>query len=1055
MEELRALFEDALTSTAGEHFDEARFIAAASEHVRLSELRDFTSAQITARTSQLVHATNRDYSAFITLSTALEGTHSALLRLRAPTASAVQSLHQLQSTLQERDSEHALSARAAASSSARVRAAELYVAAAEALGEAERLLQRSAGCRPPAAAGSTSGAAAPSALVGGSGAVAMGMVDVGVSLGEVEEGGGPADSASSLLSAPSSLPPCCAPFEPALHGPWARAGSAACRAATGVRRAWIALVDAGEALNATGGNYGASGQGLRPDVIAATRKSACVWVARALRPALEEATLGALRYALGAGVEGEGRAGAEAPLPPALLPLHALLLAWTDLGPSGPSLAEDVVVEGLLAPALRLTLTPTRFDEGGSKGSLRGVPRALDEAVGAALTLLAPFLRAAQGLPGFAPITRCAWAPIVALLTSPSALVLLANPSVPPAFHMAYTAISASFARLRLAAGRWEDCTPPQGYPSRVPTDPLGGEGSETRPPTMLSCAPTASLAAIWAPKLTLYAQLKAGEVGARLGKGLGARVEGGETAGAVVLTSGDVLGPGIVQQPSKGGEGEGEDPAAAALARLCAFGTQAGASLPSLPPSFTLRLSATSTAWACLSSSWAPATFLPPLLPPTAALCIAVLGRYGAWAAAGAAVAVARGSASPALRSLLGLPHLAAPAEAGHAAPPPLGSAGAAAAPPSLPPLTCFQALAPLPPAWTRGLAAALTAAPLTVSPAQSGAGIAAAGLATRSGGGADSPGGGGLSPAPLSRSITLTLSPAETDVRAWGGEGPGRGTGPTVDALLAAAADVGALADGACLLISCRGLLAAGFGGVLTGAAEEAGAARQLAALLRPLGPVTAALHALRPLLHAAAEASVARACAALLTAGVRSVPTAIRVGSGGSAPRAAARGSSSHYVATVFKPLWGLLGHPLAPVGEGGLATACAVAVAVLSALAEAVAATLAGVTAMEASLSWLKPGAGSSSSSAAPTASDGDRICAQLWADVAGIGREVAEALSQGGCPLAMSMASEADGSAALALVAPRGEGSVCVTAVVQAFGAVAAKVRPFSTLACTS
>lgn len=1099
---------------AGREADVTDIITQLTENCSLEELREALGRQVAGTTAQLVQATNRDYSAFVTLSAALETTHGALLKLRAPTADAVQALHNLQDSLNaQQNLRKVQSAEVAREENAR-NALEHYLEAFDAWTQAQDVLADSSGQQQAAgtvtAATATGGASEADETLGG--------VDVGIDLYALLSSG--RSSSADLLSLRGVPPSSAAPLPAAtgtgrggaqgradvedgldsgheereatlatfpvgllasigggLHvsghmqagAPPSRGGSEfTCltlfRAACAVRCAWAACGQACALIKGRGGAQAGQGQGeVTLTAVHALQRQLSSWARAVLLPALTQATVEAARLCC------EDTRHRHT--------LTAALAAWVELGPAGPGLASSALVDALVAPALRTTLSPPRLDDG-LRGSLRGLPHAMEEVLamvggkGVHGCNIQALQDAASGLPGYDVLTACLWTPLVSLLTGPTLSPMLLTPSLPQAFHSAYSTVGQAFARLRMVGARAglvpALCYGPEceGKEPLVPWEPTGPVQEHTHTPAsasssyptaataMLASPATATLAAAWSSKLGLYAQLRGAETGGKLNKALAARVTLGDGGQAMLkLALEDLHAPGT----AAGSDG---------VSMLAVLLGEPPSRLEPAPHA-CLSLPASAALWAALQASWSPAVFLPPLLGHTVAQSCALLGRYGTWVLAAVACAAVRGRAYSVCEAL-GLGGALGEAEGGgeggqegsapRLVPPPPGSASLALTAPAggasvggqgVPtiPVRSLQQLPPLPPVWRQQLAVDTIIAAVRGGKGGGGQGGTAAGLPPSH-----------VSSSPSSSTttrpqVTVLSSAGEGDAVGWAA------ASANMDCMLALTQDVAAVSSCAPYYVLARAVSSQG----KEGDGEESVA--QARALAKPVLTSAASLAALLPYLLASLEAPLARACCQSFVTGMRGVPTAVRVGQGGgkTLPRTA-----SPYASAALKPMKQALAHAAfasctaaaGPVPRAALvSTLC---ITLLSCVQDSLKAALAGVQAMEASVGWLKgPATGGPASSAAAAASapagvtDSDRITCQLWLDCRAVGQAVAEELSGvTGYAVRLQEGAGAEGQD-LRLVC-QGSLDASMTelclAVAQAYDGCAVKVRPYSSMA---
>jgi hypothetical protein len=1007
-------------SSAPASIDVAAFVSAATEALPLESLRLAAGARLADAKGELVAAINRDYASFVSLSTSLEGTDTAILRLRAPVAEAANSLRAVLSGLEERAGAGEACRRAGDAARDMAAAAEELLDARDALGRANDLLERAQ--RAGAAVGSRGGAQGEA--------------------GEEEEdedGEGDADDGGDAGA--SNL---------------VRKARLLLRAAV-LLRGCAARAEAA-AASSTSSSSSASSTPLPATHVAAVAREARAAVATFLG-LLRETTVLSTRAVV---------ASAPPSTPDASVsPLHLCLLAGSAVGGEGVAAVSESVAAAYTQPLLDTFLTPTRFHDG-SRGSFRGVQKAFD-ALAVALGLgnsatplvgggdagneapsagggLRALLAASAGVPGLDLLSSAVWAPVVARITaggaaaasssSPSPAPFL-SPAIPQVFHANYTVTSAFFRRLReagadvalVAADPATDAglvlarltgsalTSSSSPSSSLPAPTVPATAAES----LAAHAATKALAAAWRPKFAVYAQLRGAELSQRVEQALRAKVQppppqpqpssGAAAGGAIVaLSLHDVTG---LQDAA---------PLLAVLREHFPEGTAGprfllGADV-SPPSSFSFRLPATAGVWSALAALWAPTSFLPPLLPATLAQGIALLNRYGAWVGAGAAL-LARKHGADGIVSALATAAGAGAAK-GAAAGQLLGDTG-------------FLRLPVLPPVFTRLLsgaaihAAVAGSAAVVSAPTPAGAGGAFPPLPPTGAGSAHAMAhpdllawldvvgvASGGSSSPL---VAPPQTSAAPSILQSGGGAAGAET------ILAAARDALVLADAATLLLCSKALGASsgrtggGGDGGGGGGSDPAGQRALVAAVAR----AAAGLRALAPYAAAAAQACLLKQCTSVCGA-IRTVPSALRIGGaggggagggggGGGAARPLPR-SPSPYVASLLRPLRTAVAAVL-PVDAGAatpspgvdaprhpfealVALVCAgVIVGVLGEAAAVVAAVKEDVERTDASLQWLKQSGGAGGGAAGGPITDADRITLQLALDVKAVGREVGE------------------------------------------------------------
>jgi hypothetical protein len=86
-----------------QEFDLSAFVSKATESLSLESLRSATALKLEDTRAELVSSINRDYEAFVHLSSALEETDVALLELRPPVAKAEVAFKELSEALLQRN----------------------------------------------------------------------------------------------------------------------------------------------------------------------------------------------------------------------------------------------------------------------------------------------------------------------------------------------------------------------------------------------------------------------------------------------------------------------------------------------------------------------------------------------------------------------------------------------------------------------------------------------------------------------------------------------------------------------------------------------------------------------------------------------------------------------------------------------------------------------------------------------------------------------------------------------------------------------------------------
>jgi hypothetical protein len=1031
-----AVVDGLLASSSDAPLDAASFVSAASETLPLETLRLALGSRIAAVKADLISAINSDYSSFVSLSAALEGSDSSVLRLQRPLSAAAGQLAEVSAAAAARRREVEAAGAAARRAAAVSAAAERLADAQEALMGAQRALRAVAVGGRGAGAGAAGGGAwdvdggGVVGAWGGGGIAAAAAAATATTSSPAEDGGG---AVAALLPAPSL----------AAASAWLAEAPAFARAHLLARAARLLRAARAALSGCSAAAAGAGGDGELPPQLSAglvaTHEALEEAWGGALEPALRDATHGALGEVVeagsgggGGGGGGIGEAGAP-PLPPGgpHATLYLCLDAWAVCGRVGEG--EGACVARVVKPLLGRLLAQGRLDEGGARGSYKGVHRVLEdylsEAVAAGDWLrvasgagggagddgsgipappppggLAGVLIAAAYAPGFSPVAGLLWAPLVDHIAS--ALPSFFSPANPSVFHGNYGALSAFFSRLRVAAGALGEALG-------------GGEGALGAGEALLRHPSTVALAGVWRPKLGIYGALRAQEAAQRAeralhGGGAGGARGGGAGAGTGAGTgagAGAGAGAALVVNVSElmgGGGGGGWRAPGAVCAALCRAAAAAPTPLLALPlPSaVTLALpGATGGVWAALHAAWAPATnFLPPLLPTTLLLSQQLVGRFAAWVACGVGVVGVHSDAAPALVAAL------CGAGGGGGG----GGGGALTAAPA--PASPLQLL-PLAPAVVKGLSpaslAAALAAAAAAAPTSSPVPAAAAPAVPHA-----------AAPAPAAPTPPAPTLPT-TDIGWWTETILGfYGGAAATPAPAAAAATAAAAALNAALLLAAAGRDCLGLGALslaLVGirALESSGVAapgecgvrgaESERALLAPALAGAEQLQRLGAYAHALCGALVGRQCAAA-AGGARALPAALKAlptGAAGAPPRS----NPSPYVAAVTAPLRAFLARDAAAAGGAAAAAAnpqlraaaLAAATAAAEALEAAVAATLDSLSAMESSLEWLKKGGaggggaggagGAGGSGGGGGGGDSARIGAQLATDVRALGKEL--------------------------------------------------------------
>ena len=90
-------------SSENQEFDLSAFVSKATESLSLESLRSATALKLEDTRAELVSSINRDYEAFVRLSSALEETDVAVLELRPPVAKAELAYKELSEALLQRN----------------------------------------------------------------------------------------------------------------------------------------------------------------------------------------------------------------------------------------------------------------------------------------------------------------------------------------------------------------------------------------------------------------------------------------------------------------------------------------------------------------------------------------------------------------------------------------------------------------------------------------------------------------------------------------------------------------------------------------------------------------------------------------------------------------------------------------------------------------------------------------------------------------------------------------------------------------------------------------
>ena len=384
--------------------------------------------------------------------------------------------------------------------------------------------------------------------------------------------------------------------------------------------------------------------------------------------------------------------------------LHACLLSASLLGEDGFKAIEESITASYTNPLLDSLLSQTRLDEGGGRGSFKGVGKAFkaleteisntqtQNTSSSSIPFLNILINASEGVPGLEIISRCFWAPIVSRLV---ALPAFFSPAIPSTFHSNFTSCQALFKVIRQACihlkvepsiceidlqndigNMIENCHDELceerlievverkrlfkglgdlilALDSVVDVDStLVNDLSSSKSIHSLSKIfknaaealsahiSTSSLAALWRPKMILYSQIRSAELSQRIESAL-------KSPGArLILQSLPLSSLSILGDLSSSNSSLPlvTDWTLEKVSRLI----DVISPLHSVPSSInggrhTLRLASSANTWVALTSVWSPTVFLDAILGATILQSLQVLNRYTGWLACGAAILAQR----------------------------------------------------------------------------------------------------------------------------------------------------------------------------------------------------------------------------------------------------------------------------------------------------------------------------------------------------------------------------------------------------------------------------